>query len=128
MTLTAWLAALLGGLLVRLGLIAFLGAALVAPGVMPSRGADGGWEMVICTGDGPLQIPVPGTPDDPPPAGKTFCAFAVAHLAATLPQATLDAAPPVSLRRSLVLRADAAQHLPTRPASPFEARGPPLPA
>lgn len=49
--------------------VPFLLLSLVAPGVMPSRGADGGLVMVICSGHGPVEIAVDAATGQPLPDG-----------------------------------------------------------
>lgn len=117
----------LGWVLVRLNLLAFVAASLLAKGVMPERAADGTVRMVICTGNGPAQISAPlgNTDQDGPRDSRVPCAFALAQAAAALPEALPALAPPVSVARKIHSGVTTAEIAPRAPR-PFQARAPPL--
>jgi hypothetical protein len=108
----------------------FFLAALIHPGVMPGRGADGGVVMVICGADGPrlmslADVPGPDGPEAPAPADR--CDWAHARDAAA------PAAPPSLLLPALLSAppdALVAQRLPAAGAPRFArppARASPVP-
>ncbi|MCX7889168.1 MAG: hypothetical protein N2422_05480 [Rhodobacteraceae bacterium] len=116
----------LRGLLVALFLPFLLAAALPAA-VMPSAGGDGTVTLVLCSGDGPVEVTLDSRGNPVPAASGAGCDWAAAHPGAALAPApvTLPRLVPASIRLSAPT--PALPVLAARPAAP-PARGPPLPA
>lgn len=95
----------------------FLLLSLLPSSAMPARAADGTLTMVLCTGDGPIEMmmdlatgqPVKPQPAKPPPEGKTdHCDWASGQFTADL-----TAAPSAALALTLVSPPAAAPAPPT---------------
>jgi hypothetical protein len=116
-------------LLQLLIIVAFVARGLVPAGYMLAEAErDGTWQVVVCTGQGPLAIDLDsdGAPHEPG-GGKSApetCAFAIS-LPFELPKHSLPAGPSLSLE---ITRSPAPQYarVNARTTTPLPARGPPL--
>jgi len=100
---------------------------LVAPGFMPVMGAAGGISVTLCTGDGPVQIRLPGKAPAPAQQAHDPCpygALAVPPLAPDAPVAVAAVMPP-SAPAPLARPSADRPHL-GAPAPPPPSTGPPL--
>lgn len=109
-------------------LVPFLVMSLFAPGVMPSRGADGAMQVVLCSPEGPVNVTI-GADGQPVPAKEQpsdkRCDWAMNHADMALLDQT-SALLPAHLPRPL-LRADLwVDHHPAHDPRGLYARGPPL--
>ncbi len=108
-------------------LLPFVFLSLFAPGVMPTRGADGTMQVVLCSPEGPVQVTI-GPDGTPVPAREQprddRCDWAMNHADLALAdQADLPAPAMIALP---IARADLwAEHRPAHDPRGLYARGPP---
>ncbi|PTE15541.1 hypothetical protein [Pseudogemmobacter blasticus] len=86
-------------------LVPFLLMSLISPAVMPARADDGTLTLVLCTGDGPVEMTIDlatGAPAKKAPDGSPDrCAWACAQCAGACPGGCAGAAlPHLALRRA----------------------------
>jgi hypothetical protein len=108
-------------------LLPFVVMSLFAPGVMPTRGADGGMQVVLCSPDGPVNVTI--GPDGQPQPAKDHpsddrCDWAVGR--ADLALADLPILmEPVTLGLPMGMTDLWAEHRPAHDPRGIYARGPP---
>lgn len=119
------------GLVARLlAVLAVLSVGLLPPGVMPERAADGGIEMVLCSGEGAVVMVMDPTTGEARPkpdstSAKPGCDWAMAQGVADLaPTPFVLTAPKTTTRRAAPARA-ADLWRPAHDPRGLYARGPP---
>ncbi len=104
-------------------LVPFLLLTLVPAAVMPTRAADGTIMLVLCTGDGPVEMAVDlgQTPDDS--TAMQRCQWAAHAASAVLPDIDLPLHPAGYARQTMTM--DAGLVAPAHDPHGVMARGPP---
>ena len=104
-------------------LVPFLLMALLPAAVMPTRGADGAFMLVLCTGDGPVQVAADRGGDTGDTAARDRCDWAAHTDATTMVDSAVPLRSAAFARQKAVLAADLVA--PAHDPHGVMARGPP---